>query len=180
MSSFIKVRAISRSQQVRIGNTKVTRDQWVAIDVDNAVVRRDLERHSAFGAVVAVGPITASPGVAITSGGVVDEGVSATDLAIRVTAGTLRKEDGSTVAIVAGTPSVSAADVTNPRIDNVVVTNTTGVVTIVAGTAAALPVAAAVAVNTTKLAEIAVPANDTAITNSQITDWTPSRYAVAS
>lgn len=179
MASFIKVRAISRSQQVRIGDTKVTRNVSVAVDLDKAKLRRDLERHQNNGAVIVVGQLTNALGTVVTSGGVVDQGVSASDLAIRVTAGTLRLNGGGTVAIVAGTPSVTAADATNPRIDNVVVTDATGVVTIVAGTAAATPAAPTVAAGTTKLAEILVPATDTAITDDQITDWTQNRVVVA-
>src|SRR3712207_1868879 len=121
MATWIKVRAISRSQNVRIGDTEVTRNTSVAVDLENAKVRRDLERFQAMGSVITVDGVKATPGHAVTSGGVVDEGVSAADMAIRVTAGTLRREDtGATVAIVAGTPTVSAADATNPRIDNVV------------------------------------------------------------
>lgn len=179
MATWIKVRAISRSQQIRIGKTRVERGTTVAVDLEDGKTRRDLERHQALGAVITVAGITATAGDAVVSGAVVDEGTNAADMAIRVTAGVLRKQsDGSEVTIAAATPSVTAADATNPRIDNVV-TNLSGTVSIVAGTPAATPAAPAVAAGTVKIAEILVPANDTAITNSQITDWTPSRYKVA-
>lgn len=182
MPAYIKVRAISRSQRIRIGNAVVPNTgSGVVVDLDNGKVRRDLQHHMAIGAVIPISTAVDANGLGtiITSGGVVDQGVSGADLALRVSAGTLRTVNGASVAIVAGTPSVSAADVTNPRIDNVVVTDATGVVTIVAGTAAAAPVAPAVAGGTTKLAEVAVPANDTAITDDQITNYSLSRYVIA-
>src|SRR3954468_10704048 len=172
MASYIKVRAISRSQQVRIGDTRVTRNVSVAVDIDNPKIRRDLERFQALGAVIVVGGLTSTAGDAVTSGGVVDGGANQADLALRVSAGTIRTAAGATVAIVAGTPSVAAADGTNPRIDNVVANTSTGVVTVVSGTAAATPVAPAVAANTVKLAEVSVPALDTSISDNQITDST--------
>jgi hypothetical protein len=181
MASWIKVRGISRSQKVRIGDTKVTNATTVAIDIDSTKIRRDFQHYQALGSLVVVGSASPTVGDAVTSGAAVDQGVSATDLALAVSAGTLRKaSDGSTVAIAAATPSVGAADGTNPRIDNVIVDTTTGAATVQGGTAAAVPAAPAVAAGKVKIAEVLVPANDTAITNDQITDWTTSRYVVAS
>src|SRR3954464_15743694 len=102
MASYIKIRGISRSQQVRIGNTKVTRSTTVAVDIDNSKIRRDLERFQALGSIIVVGGLTTAVGDAVTSGGVVSGGANQTDMILAVTAGTLRKgSDGSTVAIVA-------------------------------------------------------------------------------
>lgn len=182
MATYIKFRAISRSQRIRIGNQTIPNaSSSVAVDIDNGRLRRDLQHHLAIGAVL---PISTEKdaialGTGVTSGGIVDQGVSATDLALRVSAGSLRQSNGTVVAIVAGTPSVTAADVTNPRIDNVVVTDATGVVTIVAGTAAAAPSPPAVAGGTTKLAEVSVPANATAIPDAFITNYTIQRFVIA-
>ena len=75
--------------------------------------------------------------------------------------------------------SVTAADPTNPRIDRVVVTvndsyytgSTNNVTfTVVAGTAAASPVAPATPTNSLSLATIAVAAGATSIVNANITD----------
>lgn len=75
--------------------------------------------------------------------------------------------------------TIAAADATNPRIDLIVarvrdasysgVTNAWAIEA-VTGTPAATPVAPATPANSYVLAQISVPANATAITNSQITD----------
>jgi hypothetical protein len=78
--------------------------------------------------------------------------------------------------------AITAANATNPRIDLIVVkvqdqaysgaVNTASIVA-VTGTAAASPSPPAAPANSIILAQISVPANDTTITNSQITDQRP-------
>lgn len=78
--------------------------------------------------------------------------------------------------------AIAAADGTNPRIDLVIAevrdAGFSGVSTdwrlrVVTGTPAASPAAPATPNNAIVLARVSVPANDTAITNSQITDYRP-------
>jgi hypothetical protein len=59
MALYLPIRAISRSQNVRIGGTKITRDTTHFVDISVGATRRDLERHQALGAVIVVGPLSA-------------------------------------------------------------------------------------------------------------------------
>lgn len=95
--------------------------------------------------------------------------------------GTTQTNMGAYIAYndAATTLTVTAANVTNPRIDRVVITvndayysgllnNVT--YTVIAGTPAASPTAPATPANSLSLATITVPANATTITNAGITD----------
>lgn len=77
--------------------------------------------------------------------------------------------NGVLYAIAAATVTIGTADATNPRIDLVVV-NSSGSLAVRAGTAAAAPKPPARTANDVVLAAVYVPANDTAIGTSQITD----------
>ncbi len=77
--------------------------------------------------------------------------------------------NGVLYAIAASTVTIGTADATNPRIDLVVV-NSSGTLAVRAGTAAAAPKPPARTANDVVLAAVYVPANDTAIGTSQITD----------
>lgn len=78
-------------------------------------------------------------------------------------------------AVPAADVTISAADGTNPRIDLIVV-NSSGALAVRTGTAAAAPKPPARTANDVVIAMVYVPANDTAIATSQITDMrvTPS------
>lgn len=77
--------------------------------------------------------------------------------------------NGVLYAIAAATVTIGTADATNPRIDLVVV-NSSGSLAVRAGTAAAAPKPPARTANDVVLAAVYVPASDTAIGTSQITD----------
>lgn len=77
--------------------------------------------------------------------------------------------NGTMYAIAAGTVTIDTADATNPRIDLVVV-NSSGSLAVRKGTAAAAPKPPARTANDVVLASVYVPANDTAIATTQITD----------
>ena len=85
--------------------------------------------------------------------------------------------NGTLYAIAAGTVTIGAADATNPRIDLVVVTSA-GALAVRAGTAAANPKPPARTANDVVLAAVYVPANDTAIATTQITDLRVVRDSV--
>lgn len=77
--------------------------------------------------------------------------------------------NGSLFAIAAGTATIGAADPTNPRIDFVVI-NASGALAVRAGTAAPAPKPPARTANDVVLAAVYVPANDTSIETTKITD----------
>ncbi|MFM9865521.1 MAG: hypothetical protein ACKVRO_18165 [Micropepsaceae bacterium] len=77
--------------------------------------------------------------------------------------------NGTLFAVAASTVTIGAADPTNPRIDLVVV-NASGALAVRPGTAAAAPKPPARTANDVVLAAVYVPANDTSIETSKITD----------
>lgn len=169
MASLLPVRAFNRSQRFRVGPKALSPTATKYVNIDNPRVRRDIARHSTLGAIFPLGDV-----VSITDDGYVDGGgtVSASSpasLVLRVTAGSWVRNSGARVAFNAGTVTLAAADGTNPRIDLVVVNNS-GTLSKVDGTAAASPARPAVPANSVALAEVRVPANDTAVTQDQITD----------
>jgi hypothetical protein len=72
-------------------------------------------------------------------------------------------------AVAAADVTIGAADATNPRIDLIVV-NSAGALAVRAGTAAANPKPPARSTNDVVIAAVYVPANDTSIETSKITD----------
>lgn len=77
--------------------------------------------------------------------------------------------NGVPFAVTAGDVTIGTADATNPRIDLIVV-NSSGTKAVRAGTAAASPKPPSRTANDVVIAAVYVPANDTAIATSQITD----------
>lgn len=77
--------------------------------------------------------------------------------------------NGAMFAVAASDVTVTAADATNPRIDLIVVTSA-GSLAVRAGTAAAAPKPPARTANDVVIAAVYVPANDTSIATTAITD----------
>lgn len=77
--------------------------------------------------------------------------------------------NGTLFAVAAGNGTITAADATNPRLDLVVI-NSSGAIAVRAGTAAASPKPPVRTANDVVLAVVYVPANDTTIGSTQITD----------
>jgi len=90
------------------------------------------------------------------------------DMTVAVAAGVV-KIGTTVVAVTSGNVTIGTADSTNPRIDLITVNNS-GTKACTAGTAAAQPVDPAIPANSVVLAAVYVPANDTTIATSQITD----------
>ena len=90
------------------------------------------------------------------------------DMTVAVAAGTIRYA-GSEAAVTSGNVTITAAHATLPRKDIVIVSNA-GVKSVTAGTAATQPLKPAIPANSLVLAEVYVPAADTAINTNQITD----------
>lgn len=175
MALYLPIRAISRSQQVRIGGTEITRDATHYVDISDGKTRRDLERHQAFGAVIVVGSLTASnsDGVVVTGGAVTAQG--SPDQTVAVAAGELwNRGDGKYVSIVADAAlAASAAHGSLARVDIVQVDLDTGVASYKSGTAAASPVAPAPDSNKVAIANVARAATDNTIASGDITDVRP-------
>lgn len=90
------------------------------------------------------------------------------NMTVAVAAGVIRV--GTTNATVTGgNVTITTADATNPRID-LVVSNSSGTLSAVAGTAAATPLEPARSASTVVLAQVYVPAGATTITTPQIYD----------
>lgn len=156
MSLYLPVRAISRSQSVRVGNQRLTSTATSYVDISDGKTKRELQNHQALGSVVVVGQLTANNSdVVVTTGGL---GSAGTGLSVNVSAGELRNR--STGVYVAGASATNQALTANssgnPRVDLVVWDNTTGAVSVVTGTAAASPVAPTAAAGTTPLFTVAV------------------------
>jgi len=90
------------------------------------------------------------------------------DMTVAVAVGTALVADAA-VAVAAGNVTITTAHATLPRKDIVVVSNA-GAKSVTAGTAAAQPLKPAIPANSVVLAEVYVPAADTAINANQITD----------
>lgn len=174
MASYLPIRAFNRSQQVRIGGSKIKSDTTSYVDLSDPKTQREFQHHSALGAVY-VAFLSASNPTQVFEGATVDEGSNAADMVVAVNDGRIFARDtGVTVVqIKESTITMTAADGTNPRIDIIQVHTTTGVATKVDGTAAASPVAPAASASNVAIARVSVPATDTAITSDQITDVAP-------
>jgi hypothetical protein len=164
MAELIKVRSLTR-RGIRIGNSLVGNTQTVIVDLDDPIVRRDLQHHSAIGALVVFGEtLAAVTGAQVTPG---------TTTTVSSAAGSLLRRDGTVTFAAANNQAVTAADVTNPRIDLLSRNAVTGAVTITAGTAAATPVAPVAPVGQVAIATILVPANAASSAAYTITDVAP-------
>lgn len=76
---------------------------------------------------------------------------------------------GASASVTGGNQTIAAADSANPRFD-LIVSNSSGVVSVTQGTPAAHPVFPAIPASSVVLAAIYVPANATTITTAQIVD----------
>lgn len=163
MAQYVKVRGLERAG-VRVGKKTVTNKKTSYFDLDNAVTRQSIARHSAIGKLVVFG----SPTTVIASGAVASAG---TTLSYSVTAGTLGREDGAVIAIAAVlNQALTAADVTNPRVDLIHVDNVTGVVAKTDGTAAATAIPPLLPAGKTQVATVRVAAGATAAVGTTYTD----------
>lgn len=163
MAEYVKVRGLSRTS-LRIGSVKVTNKHTVVLNLDDSVTRQAIQRHSALGSLTIVGDVAPTNTAidVITTGCQVAPRDSGRVL--DVAAGTITLAAGTTRAVAGGTVTVTAAHATLPRVDLVSADNTTGALTITAGTARATgPAAPATPLNGVPLAHVEVPPNSAAI-----------------
>lgn len=184
MSQYVPVLASNRSAQIRIDGQKVpsvaqflssisqyspnAQANPVYVNVgdqsDNGGLPawKELASHIAVGQLIVVGPVTSSnQNVVVQSGGTVTAVASA--LEVNVAAGELKnRATGVYTPIIANATLAFGANTSgNTRIDLVVVNDSTGVASIVAGTPAANPVAPATPAGDTALATVQVVNNAT-------------------
>lgn len=184
MSTLIPFKALNRSQSVDIGAKKLSTSKFALLNVDSSRVQRDLARHTTLGALLQVGaPIWQGDDGIVTGGGVVT--ARATTLVLDVAATGYRTAAGVDAVAAVGTATIGAADVTNPRVDTVVLNTSSGAYSVIAGTAAASgqianPAApnfrgtlGALPANRIVLAYVLVPANATTIAQANILDARP-------
>lgn len=177
MAVYLPIRGLNRSSNVRVGNQKLTVDTTTYVDISDGNVRKALAHHSTLGQYIVVGGLTANNSdFYVETGAVVDQGSSASDLIVGVSAGDLvNRATGARVNVAATTTAatLAAADTTNGRIDLVVADGSTGAVTAVTGTPAATPVAPTTPAGKVPLATVTVAANATGVANAAITDVRP-------
>lgn len=127
-SLYLPIRAVSRSQNIRVGQQKITPDATFYVDINDGPTKRDLNHHQAIGSVVVVGSLTASnTDQVVVTGGVVSNG---TGLTVNVTAGEIKtRSTGAYVAGASGTNfALTAADGTKDRTDLIWWDGTSGAV----------------------------------------------------
>jgi hypothetical protein len=143
-------------------------------DLGVAEVRRDIQRHSAVGAILPVGAVslTVSSDYYKTSGIAVSGDTGTT---VKIASGVLTsRSQGTTVSVSAQTGlKVAAADTTNDRWDLVVLSNS-GVASVVTGTPAASPALPSAPANKMATAKVVVHANDASSASYTITDVSPT------
>lgn len=121
MAVYLPVQAINRSQNIRLGQG-ATAVQLVSgttsyVDITNGAIKRDLQRHSAIGAILIVGGLTASNLNTIVASGATAT-VTGSTLVVTVASGELKnRATGVFTPIAGGTVTVSAADGTQDRTD---------------------------------------------------------------
>jgi hypothetical protein len=173
MPPFIPVLAISRSQNIRIGNAQggATGNRKVGqiqdtvagvtpvpfyVDLGDGPSRRDLAHHSALGAIIIIGALSATgTDFTLTSGGVVSAG---TGMTVNVTAGVLTQSSpygSQTVTTLAATGLLTPAP------------------TVTAGTSIAYQVVAQDAAAGADAGDVFIIAGAPATTGTQVTPGVP-------
>lgn len=168
MAQLVQVRGAQRSRY-RVGGLPITSWTTQTFDLDDPTTRRELGHHIAIGQAFIVGdraPVATAATVVqgINQGIVTFTGGKQNPGTVDVKAATLVHADGTTQAVAAVSAlALGAAHATLPRIDIVQVDDTTGVVSVKAGTARATgPAAPAPDANNVALYEVTrPPANST-------------------
>lgn len=138
MSTWVTIRSVNRSQNVRVAGNKLTPSSSVRVDLDDPKTRRDFQQHSAIGAITVVPGGSTSQTAVVWTGGT---GVAGAGLAVNTNPGELRNNvtdtyltfptSGGTNLALATAPTAG-----NSRLDLVQVNYTTGAVTAVTGVVA--------------------------------------------
>lgn len=140
MAEYLPIRALNRSQNVRINKARVSSTTTSYVDLSDPVQRKEFSKHSAIGAVFPVGSISTSLIVTLDGLGVTVKG-GTEEKTLVVAAGELFNRSTGAVILTGATELEITKTTTKPRIDNIVVKLSTGVASIQTGTAAESPVA---------------------------------------
>jgi hypothetical protein len=182
MAPFLPIRAISRSQSVRIGKQTVKTGTTTYVDLASQVESggikagstlpyspfKELQNHLAIGAVIVVGPITGSNSDWVVKNGYTEtkaKGGKEEETEVIVALGELiQRSTGKHIQSAATTVTLKEPATTKERTDNVVVSETTGVITAVEGVEAVVgkSVAPALAAGTYLLYQVTSKNKNTA------------------
>lgn len=182
MPPYLPVTAISRSQSVRLGHgpgNVVPAEISAAIvpyyaDLGDPLVRRDLQRHAAVGAIVTVGTVSPtissnlyrSSGLAVSAGSTTTVNLASGVVTLRATGAT------QNVGAITGI-AVAVSDTTHDRWDLVRINNA-GVPSVVTGVPAASPALPAAGSNFMPVGKVVVHANDSASSSYTYTTAYPT------
>jgi hypothetical protein len=148
MAPFLPVRAISRSQGVRIGGQTVKTDSTTYVDLGSNAVpytpRKELRSHLALGAVIAVGPLTGSTttlvGLDSTAGVAEVKAENDKEYEVTVKKGEVKNRDTGAYVLVTKdevAKKVKAAKTGKEKIDRIEVKDSSGAIKATEGVAAA-------------------------------------------
>jgi len=151
MAPFLPIRAVSRSQNVRIGGVKVKTNETTYVDLSETAHSKpyaysplkELKSHLAVGAVIVVGAITSSSADWVVVSGFTTAETKAEnekEYLAKISSGTLRQRSTGTTVEQAGSQEsakVKGAKTGKEKIDRLEVKNTTGALKVTAGTEAA-------------------------------------------
>lgn len=169
MAEYLPIRALNRSQNVRIGGQKILPTITSYVNVEDAKTRKEFSYHSAIGAVYVVGELLTT--VPLVVNGLVPSAVTpATEKKVSYTEGRVRDTSGVLYTVAAGTTAAFEAAAVNPRIDVVEVKNDGSEVKIKKGTEATSPVAPAVDTGFTAIAQVSLAKEFTEVKAENVTD----------
>lgn len=104
MAVYLPIRAISRSQNIRIGGQTITTTTTAFVDISDPETLTELHHHQAIGAIIPVGPLSSNNAAnKVVEGLKVSEGSNPADMDLAATAGEVRKDDGTYVKGLADT-----------------------------------------------------------------------------
>jgi hypothetical protein len=170
MGEYLPVRALNRSQNIRINKERVRSHITSYVNLEDPVQKKEFSYHSAIGALVVVGPLrTTLPTTALN--GLVPSAVSpATEKKVAFTEGRVRDSEGNLHTVAAGTTAAFGAAAANPRIDVVEVKTDGSEVKIKKGTESASPVVPAVDAGFVAIANVALAKEFTEVKAENVTD----------
>lgn len=169
MPEYLPVRALTRSQKVRINNQHVKTYITSYVDLEDPKRRKELNDHMTVGAVVVVGAVTNTLPATVTSGLGVTAVSPYTSKSVKQAEGYIRTESTSAIVTVASNTFAIEAAAANPRIDIVEVKNDGSEVKVKKGTEGSSPTAPTVDSGFTVLAEVSVAKEFTEVKPENLT-----------
>lgn len=173
MGEYLPIRALNRSQKVRIGKVRAHTRLTTYVNLEDPLQRKELAYHASIGAVYVVGSVKGALPTTATLTGLAPSAVSpGTTKKVAYTEGYVLVE-GVAKLVAAGTTAAFGAAAANPRIDVVEVKNDGSEVKIKAGTESSTPVVPATDSGFTPLAQVALAKEFTEVLPANVTDVRP-------